>query len=83
MWPFLLGESHSSVDLFLSTGLSKICWRGWSLAVVTLMEKALLPADIFDNLEIPKVCDKWRKLRGNHTGKIVGNCNIFIVPLVS
>lgn len=42
------------------------------------MEKGLLPADIFDSMKIPKVCDKWeKKLRVNHTGKIVSNCHIF------
>lgn len=38
----------------------------------------LLPDDFFDSMEIPKVCDKWKKkLRVNHTGKIVSNCHIF------
>ena len=42
------------------------------------MEKGLLPADIFDSMKIPKVCDKWeKKLRVNQTGKIVSNCHIF------
>ena len=44
------------------------------------MEKGLLPADIFDSMKTPKVCDKWEKkknLRVKHTGKIVSNCHIF------